>query len=339
MYTLIVTIADSHSKVFIDLLLKKDKEENNVTIEMFKCILDCANIQGCYPTEETCSSICLGFWYTLQDDVLSMKAIKCAQLLLIIKPFYRELVCIMLRKSMFPDPSKVSGWSLDDKEVFRCYRQDISDTYMYCYNVLNLEMLDILSTKLNEALNECTTDRNKWNLVESCLHAFSAIAESIEIENLYLPKFMEVLKEIPYSNLNSKILSSALDCVAAYSEWITDHSDLLGNVVPLVVAGISNPDVCPSATMALKDLTQNCQKLLRPYADHIIISCQFALQSGTLKLTEHIRIMYSLGKVLGILSCGQVMEYLNVILGPSFEEIQRLLNSENVSLKDSAVFL
>lgn len=323
-YTLIVSLGDTHSKIFIGLLLKKDKE---VAMELFKCILQCASTKGSYPTEETCSSICFGFWYTLQDDVLSMKSSECAELLLTVKPFYRELTCIMLQKSTFPDAA--SGWSLDDKEVFRCYRQDIADTYMYCYNVLNLEMLDILNLKLNEALGEALQDKTKWNRIESCLHAFSAIAESIDLENFYLPRLMNTLKDVPYSELNSKVLASAFDCIASYSDWITDHPDSLANVMPLVISGINNQDVSPNATMALKDLTQNCQRLLAPYADHIIFSCQFALQNGNLKLQEHIRIMYSLGKVLGILSTyHQIMENLKVILGPSFEEIQQIANGE-----------
>lgn len=49
-----------------------------------------------------------------------------------------------------------------------------------------------------------------------------------------------------------------------------------------------------------------------------------------LKLPERIRLMYSLGKVLSTLPVGNIMEYLNVILAPSFEEIQNLINLEPV---------
>lgn len=56
-----------------------------------------------------------------------------------------------------------------------------------------------------------------------------------------------------------------------------------------------------------------------------------ALQSGMLKLPERIRLMYSLGKVLGTLPVANIMEYLNVILSPSFEEIQNLINLDPVS--------
>lgn len=154
------------------------------------------------------------FFY--QDDALALETVECAQVLLKLKPYYRELVCIMLRKSMFPNANK-QNWSSDDRETFRCYRQDIADTFMYSYNILNLELLDILSTQLNDALQKCngngTVNGNCWNEIETCLHAFGAIAESIEWDNLYLPKLMGVLKEIPYRHLHIKVFTSALETV------------------------------------------------------------------------------------------------------------------------------
>lgn len=62
--------------------------------------------------------------------------------------------------------------------------------------------------------------------------------------------------------------------LGSYSEWITDHPEMLGNVIPFVLSGLVNPDVSPSATMALKDVTHNCQKYLDAYGDLIVVSCQ-----------------------------------------------------------------
>lgn len=198
----------------------------------------------------------------------------------------------MLRKSMFPNSENNQNWSSDDRETFRCYRQDIADTFMYCYNVLNLELLDILSTQLNEAIQKCKNNNaNHWNEIETCLHAFSAVAESIEWENLYLPKLMSVLKEIPYNQLHTKVLTSALETVGeiivlrryssvyffilgSYSEWITDHPETMGSVIPLVISGLGSPEVAPSATMALKEVTRYCQKYMQPYGDIILVACQ-----------------------------------------------------------------
>lgn len=44
--------------------------------------------------------------------------------------------------------------------------------------------------------------------------------------------------------------------------------------MPLVVSGLGNPEVAPSATMALKELTRYCQKYMQPYGDMILVACQ-----------------------------------------------------------------
>lgn len=151
-----------------------------------------------------------------KDDIISLDTPECAQLILLIKPYYRDLVYIMLRKSMYPTIDD-SSWSLDDKEVFRCYRQDIADTFMYCYVVLNVEMLDILNTKLNEALKRgMQSDMRhpiQWNEVETVLHALGAISESIESENFYLPKLMNMIKNIPFNELNLKVMETSLETI------------------------------------------------------------------------------------------------------------------------------
>lgn len=199
-------------------------------------------------------------------------------MLLVVKPYYRQLVCVMLHKSMYPgtwDDCTNLNWSTDDKEVFRCYRQDVADTFMYCYNVLNLEMLDILQSKLTQALTECNkTPAQHWNAVESCLHAFASVSECIELENLYLPKLMLTIRNIPYADLNIKVLATALDTIGAYSEWLADHPEVINNIIPMIISGLGNADVASNASMALKDIAHNCKKYLYPYAEHLLVACQ-----------------------------------------------------------------
>lgn len=53
-----------------------------------------------------------------------------------------------------------------------------------------------------------------------------------------------------------------------------------------------------------------------------------------LKLAECRRLMYSIGNVLSILPLNKTMEYLNVILAPSYEDLQKLTQAEPVSTYD-----
>lgn len=130
-------------------------------------------------------------------------------------------------------PASDDNWSLDDREIFRCYRQDIADTFIYCYVVLNIEMMDILNTKLNEALHKGSSNGSsqsiKWNEVETILHAFGAISESIESQNVYMPKLMKIINEIPYEKFNVKVLDTALDTVGKY---LINYTDFQKNSKP-----------------------------------------------------------------------------------------------------------
>ncbi|CAH1165774.1 unnamed protein product [Phyllotreta striolata] len=324
LYGLVITIGDSHSKIFIDNLKSQDADERRVSFDLLNFILKCTNLPGLYPVDESSSTLTFGFWYTLQDDVISLDAPDCASLILQIKPYYRDLVCVMLRKSMFPI-GEDDAWTLEDKEVFRCYRQDIADTFMYCYVVLNLEMLDILMTKLDEALRSETP---RWNEIETVLHAFGAVAENVEYENLYLPKLMATIKGIPFGELHVRVMATALETVGSFSEWFADHPDLLENIFPLILSGLGNPEVSTSATMALKDITHNCQKYLARYGEHILMASQTVLTNGCLKLAERRRLMYSVGRVLSTLPVDRIMGYLNMILAPSFEDLQKFSEAE-----------
>lgn len=86
---------------------------------------------------------------------------------------------------------------------------------IYCYNVLNVELLDILNRKLNEAIVKCKDNgrivSENWPYIETCLHAYYAVAESIDYEDVYLPKLMLILKDIPYQELHTRVLAMALD--------------------------------------------------------------------------------------------------------------------------------
>ena len=50
-------------------------------------------------------------------------------------PIYEELVNALMRKAMYS--LNENDWTADQREAFRCYRTDIADTIMYCYNILN----------------------------------------------------------------------------------------------------------------------------------------------------------------------------------------------------------
>lgn len=65
-----------------------------------------------------------------------------------------------------------------------------------------------------------------------------------------------------------------MNITGAYAEWINAHPSVLSHVVPLLVTGLGSSDLAPSATMALKDLTRDCQTSMAPFAHHILQASQ-----------------------------------------------------------------
>lgn len=62
-----------------------------------------------------------------------------------VKPLYITLTRILLKKVAYPE--NLETWTPDERELFRCYRQDISDTFVritinyYVYHVFHLSNL------------------------------------------------------------------------------------------------------------------------------------------------------------------------------------------------------
>lgn len=66
-----------------------------------------------------------------QDELLSCDARQYQLLLPILSPIYHSLAVVLIHKSEFPTDEQ--NLSAEDKEAFRCYRQDIADTLVSVY--------------------------------------------------------------------------------------------------------------------------------------------------------------------------------------------------------------
>jgi len=58
----------------------------------------------------------------------------------------------------------------------------------------------------------------------------------------------------------------------AFSEWLSEHPDVIGHVLPLLLQGLHDPLLAQSASMSLKDLVRECQLHLQPYASSILVA-------------------------------------------------------------------
>lgn len=333
-YSLFITSVECHSKVLLAGVASESRDHHEIYIRFINEILSCTNKPGIYPVEESSSTLTMGFWFMLQDEVIcnenSVEQKKCMEA---IRPVYAHLVKVLVRKSQLPSEQSINKWSSDDLETFRCYRQDISDTLLCCFDVLNEGILKLLSETLDEGIAAIQANINNWPILEASIHAYCAISQQVDgVEFVEIVKLMRVLNEIPYETMNEKLLGTALETMGAYSEWVNDNPKYLPSAIELLVKGLDSP-MASQATLGLKDLTSNCESQIIPYAEPLLDACQRSLLKGHLANPESIRLMYSIGNIMSMVQAEKIPLYLENIISPCFKELQMLSQNQNVSFK------
>ena len=160
-------------------------------------------------------------------------------------PVYTALVQTMLVKSMYDPQDHL--WTADQREQFRCYRTDVADTIMYSFNILRDILLETLLQNLDVSITACLANERSWPPLESCLHAWYAVAESLadseeEDANPLLSRFLSKLALIPFTK-NMRVYSTVLDCVGGFSDWLAIAPQLLPHVIPIVTAALANQGI------------------------------------------------------------------------------------------------
>ncbi|XP_023214869.1 importin-13-like [Centruroides sculpturatus] len=334
-YGLFIALGETHSKLLLNTILEREEYRDTI-IKLISLILQCSRTPGHYPIDEICSEQTFGFWYTLQDEIVASEPAKFESYLRLFHPLFQSLVDTYLIKIQYPTEDAYQQWHNDEKESFRCYRQDVGDSFMYCYNILRESMLANLMAHLSVAVNRASVNPSDWQYLESCLYAFQAIAESVDSEEkYYLPQFFSNLPKILLQNV--QVISTTMDAIGSYAEWINVHPEVLEHVVPILMMGIQNTDVSPASTMALKDITRDCQPSLAPFAEQILSTSQEALSN--LKSRECIRLMSTIGQVLSIMSLDYIMSYLETLLTPIIHQLQQTLTEQQSSTSKATVIL
>lgn len=138
---------------------------------------------------------------------------------------------------------------------------------MYCYDVLNDYILEILAAMLDEAIADLQRHPTHWTKLEACIYSFQSVAEHFGgEEKRQIPRLMRVLAEIPYEKLNVKLLGTALETMGSYCNWLMENPAYIPPAINLLVRGL-NSSMSAQATLGLKELCRDCQLQLKPYAD------------------------------------------------------------------------
>ncbi|XP_030851802.1 importin-13 isoform X2 [Strongylocentrotus purpuratus] len=316
---LAVTLGENHTK----LLVESTGEDKQHAMEFTSLVLGFTALPGHYPVDETISNMPFGFWYLLQDDIVSADTDKLESYVQTYAPVFLQLVEVMLRKVQYPDDEEYDGWTEDEKEQFRCYRQDIGDTLMYCHTLLK----DPLLNHLYASLTRIQDQDSSWQHVEACLFAFRSIAEGGDYgDDQCAANLLQLIGQINMSHV--KLASTALYMLGAYSEWLTDMPEALGSIIPVLLSGLNDAELAAPATMSLKDIASDCIPGMRAHAEVILTASQQALMANVLKSREATRLMSVIGLVLSSLPQADIMNYLEVILTPHVQALEEVANQQ-----------
>jgi len=274
-----VSFAETHLK----LLFSADTEERELQgFTLVQLLLECTAAPGWYPVDEQCSEMTFNFWYTLQDDISSEEPSVMEKHKAMYGPVLLSLCQVFMRKVQYPPENVWQGFSTDEKEQFRCYRQDIADTMMYVYCLLREHCLQQLHHMLSSLLAGDT--QPSWQSIDATLYLIQAVAEYVDpTEESFIPAILSLLPRLP---AHSYVAQTALLMVGSYSEWLKCHPDHLRSVLPVLLGGLSQEHLSSASTQALRGICEECVQDLEPGTLMEILShCQAALSGGILKVS------------------------------------------------------
>uniref|UniRef100_A0A672T5Q2 Importin-13 n=1 Tax=Sinocyclocheilus grahami TaxID=75366 RepID=A0A672T5Q2_SINGR len=285
-------------------------------------IMSCTGTPGHYPVDETSSSLTLTFWYTLQDDITSLDAERQTLYLQIYRPVYFQLVDVLLQKACFPRDEDYAAWSADDKEQFKTYRVDISDTLMYVYELLGPELLRSLYDKLGTLLTD-TTHPSSWQDIEALLFGFQSIAETVDVSySDVIPGLIGLIPLITANNV--QLAETIMFTIGSLAEWLADHSLMLASVLPVVLHGLSDADLSVACVSALKRICRECRHDLHLHANDIMAVSQAVLVKDIHKSPQCMWIMQALGFLLSALPSDEILGKLLSLVTPHIQQLEKL---------------
>ncbi|XP_039592000.1 importin-13 isoform X1 [Polypterus senegalus] len=312
-----VALGENHSRVLLEQV-----EHWQSFLALVNMIMFCTGIPGHYPVNETTSSLTLTFWYTLQDDIMSFEADKQVVYMQVYRPIYFQLVDVLLHKAQFPVDEEYSSWSSDEKEQFRIYRVDISDTLMYVYEMLGAELLSNLYDKLGRLLTNADQPAS-WQHTETLLYGFQSIAETIDVN--YSDVIPGLIGLIPRININNvQLADTVMFTIGALAEWLADHPVMINNVLPLVLHALGNPELSISSVSTLKKICRECKYDLTPYAANIVAVSQDVLIKQIHKTSQCMWLMQALGFLLSALPGEEILRNLHSLITPYIQQLEKL---------------
>lgn len=341
-YSLVINFSENHSRLFLKIVLRDGVEHldldqleltKQAIFKIIRIILDCTAAPGTFGVDEKYSEMAFPFWFTFFENFYyyseSYNDLVCD----LFDPLVDSLLQTLIVKARYPPTVTYhQTWNDDQREAFRCYRQDLGDniSLMIFFPRARERVLSQLHDQLAQELalmqqTQLGTEK-PWQKLESTIFALKSISEAIPYdEAVHVPKIFDLLSQIPFNESQAELYCTVAEMISAYSDWLFSHSKHLATSFTILFLGVTstNSNVRLMSTLSLKDLTSECQTVLGPYAPQIISSCTDAIlqQRVHLSTNEKSRLMHTIGTTLAMTPADNVATALNTLTGPIICEL------------------
>lgn len=353
-YSLVVNFAENHCRLFLKIIL-----DDNIVIRpgleetlkrdilrIIEVILECSAAPGTFSVDEKYSEITFPFWFSFLENFYYYSDSYNERICEIFNPLVDMLLVISLRKLRYPSSKTYNEvWSDDQRETFRCYRQDLGDNISLLINFprSRSRILGKLNEQFTNALNLMTQrepmdGERPWQDLEAALFSLKSIAEAVPFDEVqHVPSIFTSLSQIPFNDSQILLFCTTCEMISAFSDWLYAHGTYLASALNILFKGImtTSKDMRLFSTLALKDLTSECQAVLHPYALQIVNSCSEAIHQPGLDITtcEKARLMHAIGTSLPMCPAGLVTATLSNVTAPLMNDLRATINNKDPQLE------
>ena len=230
----------------------------NLTDKFLLMMLNISGLDGAFPVDEEVSQSTLYFWFLFEETIIELELIGKGLNPCIIE-IYTRLVSVLIKKSFFP--VDWNSWSLDARDRFQHFRNDIADTYGYCFEVIKEKTLDILI----QCVKSSAIDN--FELLESSIFGIKSLSDFLSSKDYALlthvfESIFPLLETVQIQHLSITCLSFLSDFSLALNE--ADHR-YLNHSLKFILSSIKNPSLTKDALRCLETVCFSCKaRLLDP---------------------------------------------------------------------------
>jgi len=361
---LICGIGENHSLLILQHFDNRNLHPSGLGRFFIELVMQCTSNKLQYPLDEKSTPLTFSFWYGLQDEY-SVRAHEWCQVIPTMKAeldhvFYR-LVDVLTVKSIHPD-FETENWSKDEREEFRVYRVDVSDTLMYTFNVLEMKMVEFLANRVlhfsNEFLKNPENIKN-WQYLESYMTSFSGVAEGAELESIsrLIGLVIQVVSQVSQKNCNILLKEAVLNTIGSLTDYIAENPEpALSHFLPIILkqfdpeniddssdnqkqAYFTDPDsktddssnsVVLTSILTLKRICREASFGIRTHTQLILLSVKKSLDSGKHSQNQMAWLMQCAGHALSVIpDSNECQNWVENLLVSSCSHLEQICNSDN----------